>query len=306
MPLIYNQPYHEFRPEEYIYAKNKEEVVSILKQYGESAKVVGAGITIHEMAVLGFLPHVKKLIDLRNLGLDYVKMNQDEIKIGASAKLRDISMNDIFRSDTAFQAVTEAIDSIPLQVANAATLGGNLCSGVPILSMPPVLMIFDAQLVLTGSQGDRLVPIRSFYEDYLLTSLRPDEFLSEVRIPLEKSSVNKRVSTYLAEKTVAVDYPTLSISTYVSFGKDSKSEEIRIAIGSGGRVPLRLIDTEKALRGKKLDTGTVEKACGIASDEIDPSIDLRASPEYRRILVKYLLKQSLANCMRKGAVGGVS
>ena len=180
MLQIYNQPYLRVSTRRVnIYAKNKEEVVSILKQHGEAAKIVGAGITLHEMAVLGFLPHVKKLIDLRNLGLDYVKIDGAQIKVGASTKLRDMASNDFFRKETALQTVGEAVDSIPLQVANAATLGGNLCSAVPIVSMPPVLMSLDTQLVLTGSGGDRVIPLEMFYEDYLLTNLRPDEFLSE-------------------------------------------------------------------------------------------------------------------------------
>jgi aerobic carbon-monoxide dehydrogenase medium subunit len=304
MPQTFKQPYSEFRPDEYIYAKSKEEVISILKQHGESAKIVGAGITLHEMAVLGFLPHVKKLIDLRNLKLEYVRVEGGQVKIGASTKLRDMASNDLFRKDPTFQAVSDAVDSIPLQVANAATLGGNLCSAVPILSMPPVLMIFDSQLVLTGPQGDRLVPIDGFYEDYLLTSLHPDEFLSEVRIPLKQVGGGKRASIYLAEKVVAVDYPTLSIATSLSISKDSKFEEIRVAVGSAGRVPARLVNTEKALQGKKYEPGTVDKACDVASKEIDPSEDLRASPEYRRTLVKYLLKQALGNSVKR--TGGSS
>ncbi len=299
MPEIYKQSYSEFRPDEYIYAKSKEEVVSILKQHGESAKVVGAGITIHEMAVIGFLPHVKKLIDIRNLGLNYVKVEAAQVRIGASATLRDMASNDFFRKDATYQTVSEAVDSIPLQVSNVATLGGNLCSAVPILSMPPVLMTLDSQLVLTGSQGDRVVPIDGFYEDYLLTNMHPDEFLSEVRIPLKQTGGSKRASTYLSEKKVAVDYPTLSISVLVSINKDSKFDEIRVAVGSAAKVPARLTNTEKALQGKKYEVGTVEKACDAASKEIDPSGDLRASPEYRRTLVKYLLKQALGNCVKK-------
>jgi aerobic carbon-monoxide dehydrogenase medium subunit len=303
MPQVYNQSYSEFRPDEYIYAKNKDEVISILKQHGESAKIVGAGITIHEMAVLGFLPHVKKLIDLRNLGLDYVKIEAAQARIGASTKLRDVASNDLFRKDTAYQTIGDAVDSIPLQVANVATLGGNLCSAVPILSMPPVLMTLNAQLVLVGPKGERVVPIDGFYEDYLLTNLHPDEFLYEVRIPLKPAGASKRASTYLAEKVVAVDYPTLSISVYLSIAQDSKFDEMRVAVGSAGKVPTRLPETEKALQGKKFEAGTVDKACDVASEEIDPSEDLRASPEYRRTLLKYLLKQAISNCVKKTAGG---
>ncbi len=305
MPQIYKQSYSEFRPDEYIYAKSKEEVIAILKQYGESARIVGAGITLHEMAVLGFLPHVKKLIDLRNLGLEYVRVEGAQVRIGASTRLREIASNDFFRKDPAFQTVSEAIDSIPLQVANAATLGGNLCSAVPILSMPPVLMALDAELVLTGSKGDRVISINEFYLDYLLTSIQPDEFLSEVRIPTrEQAGRNKRASTYLAEKVVAVDYPTLSLTAALSIDKDSKFEEVRIAVGSAGRIPTRLPNTEKSLQGKKFENSTLDKASESAAKEIDPSADLRASPEYRRTLVSYLLKQAVHKCASKIGSGG--
>jgi CO/xanthine dehydrogenase FAD-binding subunit len=304
MPQIYKQSYSEFRPDEYIYAQSKEEVIANLKKYGESARIVGAGITLHEMAVLGFLPHVKKLIDLRNLRLEYVRVEAGQMKIGASTRLREIASNDFFRNNSAFHTVSEAIDTIPLQVANAATLGGNLCSAVPIVSMPPVLMTLDAELVLTGSNGDRVISVNDFYLDYLLTSIQPDEFLSEVRIRETQPGRSKRASTYLAEKVVAVDYPTVSISAALSIDKDSKFEEVRIAVGSAARIPTRLPSTEKSLQGKKFENSTLEKASETAAKEVDPSADLRASPEYRRTLVGYLLKQAVQKCASKIGTGG--
>ncbi|MDG7013275.1 MAG: FAD binding domain-containing protein [Nitrososphaerota archaeon] len=296
MPRVYVKPYSEFRPDEYIRAKSKEEVVSLLKQYGEAARVVGAGITIHEMGVLGFLPQVKKLIDVRAVGLDYVAVTGKWIKVGGSTTVGNMGDHEIFRNQPIYQTVSEAADSFPLQVANAATIAGNICSAVPIVSMPPVLMTLDAQVVLLGSSGERILPVDSLYEDYLITKMKPDEFLTEVQIPLRDG---KGASVYVAEKTVAADYPTVSLSASVFLDDGGKVKDCRIAMGSVGRTARRLPEAEKTLRGAKMEAQSYARAGEAAAKEIDPSADLRASHEYRRILTRYLTKKALGRVAEK-------
>ncbi len=296
MPRVYVKPYSEFRPDEYIRAKSKEEVVSLLKQYGEAARVVGAGITIHEMGVLGFLPQVKKLIDVRAVGLDYVTVSGQWIKVGGSTTMGNLAEHEIFRNQPIYQTVSEAVDSFPLQVANAATIAGNICSAVPIVSMPPVLMTLDAQVVLLGSSGERTLPVEGLYEDYLITKIKPDEFLTEVQIPLREG---KGASVYVAEKTVAADYPTVSLSASVFMDDGGKVRDCRIAVGSVGRTARRLPEAEKVLRGAKMEAQSYARAGEAAAKEIDPSADLRASHEYRRVLTKYLTKKALGRVAAK-------
>lgn len=293
---VYVKPYSEFRPDEYIRAKTKDEVVALLKQYGEGARVVGAGITIHEMAVLGFLPQVKKLIDVRGLSLNHITANDQWIRVGGSATLASMSEHEVFRNQPIYQSVSDAVDTIPIQVANAATLAGNLCSAVPIVSMPPVLMTMDAQVVLASSSGERTLTVEGLYEDYLITKIRPDEFLTEVQIPMRKG---RGASTYVAEKTVAADYPTVSVTASVSIDEGGKVSDCRIAVGSVGRIATRLPKAEAVLRGARLEEQTYQKAGDAAAKEIDPSADLRASHEYRRVLTKYLTKKALGSVSTK-------
>jgi len=296
MPRVYVKPYSEFRPDEYIRARSKEEVVSLLKQYGEAARVVGAGITIHEMGVLGFLPQVKKLIDVRAVGLDYITVSGQWIKVGGSTTVGNMADHEIFRNQPIYQAVSEAADTFPLQVANAATLAGNICSAVPIVSIPPVLMALDAQVILLGSSGERILPVEGLYEDYLITKMKPDEFLTEVQIPVKEG---RGASVYLAEKTVAADYPTVSMSVSVFLDDSGKVKDCRIAVGSVGRTARRLPEAEKTLRGEKMEKQSYAKAGEAAAKEIDPSADLRASHEYRRVLTKYLTKKALESVANK-------
>jgi aerobic carbon-monoxide dehydrogenase medium subunit len=296
MTRVYVKPYSEFRPDEYIRAKSKDEVVALLKRYGEAARVVGAGITIHEMGVLGFLPQVKKLIDVKGVGLDYITADSQWIKVGGSTTVASMSEHELFRSQPYYQAVSEAVDTFPVQIANVATIAGNICSAVPIVSMPPVLMSLDAQVVLAGSEGERILPVEGLYEDYLITKIRPDEFLTEVQIPVRQG---RGSSTYVAEKTVAADYPTVSLSVSVSVDDGGKVKDCRIAVGSVGRTARRLPEAEKVLRGAKLEEQVYQKVGETAAKEIDPSADLRASHEYRRVLTKYLAKKALVNISKK-------
>ncbi len=292
MTRVYVKPYSEFRPDEYIRAKSKDEVVALLKRYGDAARVVGAGITIHEMGVLGFLPQVKKLIDIKGVGLDYITADSQWIKVGGSTTVASMSEHSLFRNQPYYQAVSEAVDTFPLQVANAATIAGNICSAVPIVSMPPVLMTLDAQVALLGQLGRANTPGRGPLRRLPDNQNKPDEFLTEVQIPLREG---KGASIYVAEKTVAADYPTVSMSASVFLDDGGKVKDCRIAVGSVGRTARRLPEAEKTLRGAKMEAQSYAKVGEAAAKEIDPSADLRASHEYRRVLTKYLAKKALAN-----------
>jgi CO/xanthine dehydrogenase FAD-binding subunit len=71
MGEIYRFPSVAFRPDEYLRAKTTDEIVAFLKEHGEEARIVGGGVTLHELGAMGLLSRVTKLVDIQQLGLDY-------------------------------------------------------------------------------------------------------------------------------------------------------------------------------------------------------------------------------------------
>ena len=68
-------------------------------------------------------------------------------------------------------------------VRNLATIGGNLAHADPANDHPATLLALEAEIVATGLDGERTIPVAEFFTDFFTTALRPDEILTEIRIP---------------------------------------------------------------------------------------------------------------------------
>ena len=285
MSEVYRFPAVAFRPDEYVRAKTVEDVVSILKEHGDTARVIGAGITLHELSVMGMLSGVKKLVDIQQLGLDYIEVSAELTKLGASTPMFKLRDHEIFKREQALRAISDAADFVPLQVVNAATIAGEICAGLPILSLPTALMVVDAKIKCLSWEGDREVPLENFYVDYFLTDLKPEEFVTEVRIPKQPA---KSASAFKYEKMSAADYPLGSIAIRITVNEHDECQDSRVATGSLGRIPMRVKKVEESLNKTNLDNQSLARAANLLSKEIDPITDLRATGDYRRKLARSL------------------
>lgn len=289
MGEIYRYPAVAFRPDEYVQAKTVDEVKSILKKSGEEVRIVGGGITLHELGVMGMLSGVKKLVDIQQLNLDYVEILGDATRIGASTPLHKIRDHEMFKREPALRAVNEASDFVPVQIVNAATIAGQICSGLPILCLPTALMAVDATVKCVSWEGERTVPLNVFYLDYFLTDLKPEEFVTEVQIPKQPG---RSGSAFKYEKLSAADYPMGSVAVRVTLDEQGKCQDCRVATGSLGRTPMLMKKVGESLLKNKLDNQTIARAGDLLSKEIDPITDLRASADYRRNLARVLFKEA--------------
>jgi len=64
-------------------------------------------------------------------------------------------------------------------------------------------------------------------------------------------------------------------------------------LGAVGRIPHRLLMAEQALLNRPLDEHSIESACSLVTEMVDPILDLRASADYRRQLAGKLTRQAL-------------
>ncbi len=63
------------------------------------------------------------------------------------------------------------------QVRNLATLGGNLAHGDPANDHPATMLALDAEVVATGPNGERVIPISEFFVSVFTTALEHGEIL---------------------------------------------------------------------------------------------------------------------------------
>jgi xanthine dehydrogenase small subunit len=174
------------------------------------------------------------------------------------------------------------------QIRNAATLGGNIMNASPIADSLPCLFVLDAELVLASSSGSRTVPIGDFYQGYKKMDIRPDEMLVQVRLKLPKAGSVLRL--YKVSKRRDLDISTITLGAYVE-RENGVVRLARFAAGGMGPTVLRLIKTEATITGREPDDALRAEIDGIALTEVTPISDVRGSAEFRRLLLRNLLRR---------------
>ena len=164
---------------------------------------------------------------------------------------------------------------------NRATLGGNLATASPIGDAAPMLLAFDAEVVVTGVNGERTIPLHSFFLGYRRTSLEPGEVIRSIRIP-------KPLPTYARFYKVAKrrvdDISTVAAGIAIRTGESGNVLDARIAFGGVAPIPLRVVEAEDAII-----RGDVERAKEHLRQILKPMSDHRGSAAYRLAMACNLL-----------------
>lgn len=287
-----------FRVEEYHRPQNLVQAVDILSRFGNSARVLAGGTDI-----LPLRPGVKKidninhLVDISKLGLNYLKKENDHIRIGAATDINTIGASPVILSGP-YRALSEAATSHSTStIRNRATVGGNLCNASPCADLALPLLVLDAILVAAGPNGKRHIPIESFFKGVNFSALNREEVLLEIRIPLcsEKAGT---AFLKLRRHHTAIDMAVVNVATLLTCKKE-RCKAARIALGSVAPISFRAKKAESVLVGAELSKEIIQKAAALAAEEAKPIDDVRATATYRKKMVAVLVRRSLENSMRR-------
>ncbi|MFQ5763012.1 MAG: FAD binding domain-containing protein [Candidatus Bathyarchaeia archaeon] len=287
-----------FRPQEYITPTALSEALSILQENGDRAKIVAGGTQVYETAMRGMIAQAEKIVDIEKLGLSYIKEDNGHVRIGAATTFTEILDSTLL--EKVCPLMVDAVNHIrPLQVRNAATVGGSICSGLPVFDIPTTLLALDARVKAVSSKGERSLDLGGFFLDYFLTELKPTELLTEIEIP--KLSADTKTAFMKLERTY-VDLPTVNTAVKLTL-EGGKCKVARIALGGVARVPIRAKKAEKRLEGKGLTDGSIGDAAEETAKEVKPIGSIHASAEYKREMCMVLVKRALTKAAGKVSGG---
>lgn len=146
-------------------------------------------------------------------------------------------------------------------------------------------------------EGERVIPLRSFFLDKRKTVKRPDELITEVFFsepPDNASSVFIKL-----DRKVGHGMGYVAVGVYAELDGDV-IKNVRIAFDSMGRAFPRALMTEDALRGMELSERNVDRVVReVLPKEMGRISDYRASAEYRLYLSQVLLKRALLEVGRR-------
>jgi CO/xanthine dehydrogenase FAD-binding subunit len=283
-----------FHPIEWVSPKTVEEAAKILKE--RRARLVAGGTGLYELVKRGMLPDTDVLVDIQGLNLEYARIESGTLKIGAASRFVWLLQQEpMKRKDLA--GLTEAVSNVkPVQVSNVATAGGALSLSIPFLDFPPAVLGMEGKVVLSGPEGkQRVVPVSSFWLDYLLPDLRKGELLTEVQIPLDDHNTT---SAFAKLGRTAGDFALVNVCAKTTFSKDGKFERAVVALGGVANTPVRLPKLESALVGQRAGKQAVSKAVE-ALDGLNPTPSVHGSPWYKREIAKVLVRDVLYSCAQR-------
>jgi carbon-monoxide dehydrogenase medium subunit len=192
-----------------------------------------------------------------------------------------------------FTALAQAAASLgTYQIRCRATLGGNICNASPAADMLPSLIALGAKAKIVSKRRERWLPLEELFSGPGQTNFRPEEILAEVQIPHPPGPIVTLYAKHSIRNAMDMALAGVAVSLCAASQKGICSE-IRIALGAVGPVPSRARRAEDLLRGQKLDERIISRAAEIASEEVQPITDIRASAEYRREMVRVLTRRSV-------------
>lgn len=249
----------------------------ILAEHGEGALPVAGG-TFYMGHREELFSDVTAIVNLKHLGLSYMRLEADRLHIGATTTLAEILGSPITASGP-FRILAETVHELSIpEVRNAATIGGEVCIAGEV-DMPTTLLAYDAEIVVGGAKGGRVVPMHQFHKGYLRNALEPGEIVTEVqlRVPPPKTG-----GAFRKFERTAADLPLVNATTRVTLDREGVCREVRIVVGAAtrGGLPTRVAAAEGALTGRRLDAATIGQAAAAAAatDCVD---DFRASAALR-------------------------
>lgn len=264
---------------EYVKANSLTEAISILSD-DEDAKVLAGGHSLLPLMKLR-LASPSALVDIGRLSdLSYIEDKGDYVAVGALTRHCDVQNSELLKAQVPILPYVASLVGDP-SVRHRGTIGGSLAHGDGASDLPAAVLALDGQLVINGSNGERIIPASEFFVGFLETAIGQGEILTEIRVPKfsggwSYQKFNRRAQDWAIVGVAAVTNGSTNIS-----------------LVNMSSIPLRARATEELLKSG----ASPAEASMHASDGIDPPSDLNASPDYRRHLAQVLTQRALAEAL---------
>ncbi|MBI3303327.1 MAG: xanthine dehydrogenase family protein subunit M [Deltaproteobacteria bacterium] len=267
----------------YFAPKDVGEVLALLRQHGQHAKLLAGGQSLMPLMKLR-LVEPRAVIDLNRVnGLTEIREDSGTLHLGAMVRHADVAVHPLIQRSYVLLADAARNIGDP-QVRNCGTLAGSLVHADPAADYPPAVMALNGRIVLAKADGStRTVSADDFLVGPLTSAVAEDELVTRIEIPTPPP---RSGGAYTKHSQVAGDFAIISIAAQVTLDAAGKCEQVAIVIGGVMPKPGRAVQAAALLRGTSLDDATLTRAGAIAAEEVETHTDVRASAEYRQQLIR--------------------
>jgi CO/xanthine dehydrogenase FAD-binding subunit len=275
-------------PFEYACPTSISEAVALLAAHDGEAKPLAGGQSLVPMLAFR-VAAPSLLVDLRKLEeLRQIRITQDGVALGAMVRWRDI-LEDA-RLATAHPLLVAAVEHVAhYQIRNRGTVGGSMAHADPAAEMPGIAVTCDAQIGVIGKAGSRVIAAGDFFQGPLMTALKADEIITEIRLPAWPAKRRFGFQEFARRRG---DFALAAAAVFYDDDNGAARNAHVGVIGVGDR-PTRLPSVEAVLNEQKIGEAVIAKAEATASAGVDPRDDIHASGAYRKALVGVMVERAL-------------
>ncbi len=237
------------------------------------------------------------VIDIKRIrGLDEIRFDKKKgLVIGAAATLTAIENHPVIRKK--YSAIADAAHATAnVQIRNMASLAGNLCNAAPSAENAPVLMAMGAVVKLVSSKGTREVPLDEFFKGPGQTVMNKGEILTAVNVPVPPAGSGASYQHISARGKVDISAVGVGVMLIM---KEDICQDARIFLGAVAPVPMMAVNAQDVVRGRTITEELLENAGLEASKECRPITDMRATAEYRKLMVAVLTARAIDESRRR-------
>jgi CO/xanthine dehydrogenase FAD-binding subunit len=271
---------------EYCRPDTLAEALALLEEFGAEASVLAGGMSLGAMLNMR-LVRPAAVIDIKRVpGLDAVAIN-GEARTGATlrqaAALADPAL---------MRAVPLLAQALPhvghFQTRNRGTLGGSVAHADPSSEIALALVTLGGSVELQSTRGTRRVAAREFFLDVLTTARAPDELLTALFWPGQRSGAGWAFAE-IAQRHG--DFAIVACAAETVLTPQGSLAHLRFGLGGVESRPIA-IETAPFL-GRRADAHLAEEIAAAAAQQVRPMSDYKATAEYRRALIEALGAQVL-------------
>jgi 4-hydroxybenzoyl-CoA reductase subunit beta len=312
---------------EYHAPASLDEAIGLLQKHKGNVKVIAGGTDLlpnmkHRLFTPGHLVGLKSIG-----GLDVIKEEGGAIRLGAMSTIAAIAQSELIQRRLPSLAVAASQIAGP-QLRQMGTLGGNLCldtrcvyynqtyfwrkalgfclkkdgtachvvtSGKKCVAAAsndtaPVLMTLGASVRLAGPQGERELPLSSFFvpDGIVNTLLSPDELVVDVSVP--SPGPNMRMGYQKVRVRAAIDYPALTVALAAELDDANRAQWVRLVVSALGARPhpVRL----ESLAGRTWDRSLADEMGRIAHKQCHPLTNINVDPAWRKEMIPVFVRRA--------------
>lgn len=286
---------------DYFQPKALDEALEFLSRAPETTKILAGGTDLIIQLRFGEI-QPEHLLDIGALAeLKQIRLDGENIILGSMATFDQVEHDPVITKYA--PVLAEAAGSVGSpQIRNRGTVGGNIANAAVAADTVPALMALEAKVKLVSSAGERLVDIQEVPVGLNKTSIRNDEILTEIIIPVPEENTLGAFIKIGRRKAMAI--ARINLALQVAFEAE-RIASAKLALGAVGTTAYRVPEVEELLTGQVLTGEPVDKACVMITEVVAQKLGSRPTAPYKKTIAAAALRKAVAriNAAKQGGAG---